>query len=110
MAAVRAQLLAGGRGSLTLFPQFSLSTHDLVALLLWCRLLSSGSGEAPNVPGASAGSVGCCFLVSDGCLVQRNCIYLCKAPVLVIFSSSLICDLSVAAFSEEHQSTFKNKH
>lgn len=106
MPAFRSRPLAGGKGSLTLFPWFSLSTHDPVALLLWCRPLSSGSGEAPSVPGASAGSVGCCFLVSNGCSVQRNCKYLCKAPVLVIFSCSLIWDLPVVAFTQEHQSTF----
>lgn len=106
MPAFRSRPLAGGKGSLTLFPWFSLSTHDPVALLLWCQPLSSGSGEAPSVPGASAGSVGCCFLVSNGCSVQRNCKYLCKAPVLVIFSCSLIWDLPVVAFTQEHQSTF----
>ena len=36
MPAARARPLAGGRGSLTPFPRFSLSTHGLVAVLLCC--------------------------------------------------------------------------
>lgn len=72
MLAVQSRLLTGGKGSLTLFPWFSLSTHDPVTLLLWCWLLLSGSCKALNVPDASAGNVGCCFLVSNGCSVQRT--------------------------------------
>lgn len=106
MLAVWPQPLAGGRGSLTQLPWFSLSTHDFVSLLLWCHLLSSGSGMALNVPEASDGCVRCCLLVSNGHSMQRNCKYSCKALVLVIFNCSLICDLFAAAFTQEHQSTF----
>lgn len=110
MLAVWSLPLAGGRGSLTQLPWFSLSSHDFVSLLLWCRLLSFGSGMALSVPDASVGCVHCCFLISNGRSVQRNCKYLCKALLLLIFSCSLICDLSVAAFTQEHQSTFLTKH
>lgn len=110
MLAVWSLLLAGGRGSLTQLPRFSLSTHDFVSLLLWCCLLSFRSGMALNVPDDSVGCVRCCFLVLNGLSLQRNCKYSCKALLLVIFSCSLICDLSVAAFTQEHQSTFFAKH
>lgn len=63
MPAVRAQPIAGGKGSLTPFPRFSLSTRDLVASLLRRWLLLSLSCEAPTVLDASAGNIGGYFLV-----------------------------------------------
>lgn len=73
MLAVRARPIAGGKGSLTPFPRFSLSTRELVASLLRPWLLLSLSCEALTVPDASAGNIRGCFLVQNSCSVQRSC-------------------------------------